>query len=115
MSFHTRKVLAENLSRLMRLDEPDKLSQASVGRMAGCNQRTVGRILSMQQSATVDMLEGIAKGFDLEAWQLLVPGLDPSNPPVNHITEAEKRLYERLREATRAVFLEDRKPYKTDQ
>jgi len=38
------------------------------------------------------------------AWQLLVPGLDPGNPPVNHVTEAEKRLYERLKEAARMVM-----------
>lgn len=115
MSFQTRKTLADNLARLMHLDQPDKLSQAAVGKMAGCDQRTIGRILSMQQAATVDMLEGISNGFDLQAWQLLVPDLDPANPPVNHITEAEKRLYERLRDAARRVFEEPGKPYKTDQ
>ncbi len=100
----SRKVLADNLARLMRLGEPDHLTQAVVGKKAGCNQRTIGRLLTCDQAPTTDILDGLASAFDLMAWQLLVPGLDPGNPPVNHVTEAEKRLYERLKEAARMVM-----------
>lgn len=114
----SRKTLAENLAKLMHLDDPDKrnhLKQDAIGKKAGCNQRSIGRILNGDMAATVDMLDGIAHAFDLETWQLLTPGLDPSNPPINHMTEAKKRLYERLKEAARQVMDADSAPYKLGQ
>lgn len=107
-----RKVLSENLLRLMRTGQSGEVSQAELGRRARVDQRNVGRIVSGDISTTVDTLGKLARAFDLDAWQLLVPGLDPSNPPINHITEDEKRLYERLREAARLVMDTDAPPYR---
>ena len=113
----SRKILAANLAKLMRLDDPDRtrrVTQGFVGKKAGCNQRTIGRILNGEQAATVDILDGIGIAFGLQPWQLLMPGLDPSNPPINHLTEAEKRLYERLKEAARQVMDAGTSGYKVD-
>jgi transcriptional regulator with XRE-family HTH domain len=88
------------------------LSQAELARRAHCDQRTIGRILSMDMSPTADMLDRIAQVFGLEAWQMMVPGLDPTNPPVNHFSEEEKRFYDRLKEAALAFAEEDRSPYR---
>lgn len=97
--------------RVHHLGMPNPVGQAQLKRMSGVDQRYIGRILAAESSITVDTLEKIAKAFDLQAWQLLVPGLDPGNPPVNHITDAERRLYERLRQTVMEV-VEERKVYK---
>ena len=118
MENQSRKTLAENLAKLMRLDDPDKsqhITQGAIGKKAGCNQRTIGRILSSEQAATIGLLDGLGSAFDLEPWQLLTPGLDPTNPPINHLTEAEKQLYERLKEAARQVMDADHNGYKVSQ
>jgi len=49
-------------------------------------------------SPTLRQIEDVAKLLGLQPWQLLVPGLDPTNPPVVTMTETERALYARLRE-----------------
>jgi transcriptional regulator with XRE-family HTH domain len=97
-----RKIVATNLSALMvsagmvlKNGDPN---QSALARVSGADQRTVGRILAQEQSATVDMLEVLAKPFSLDPWQLLIPGLDPHNPPVFVISEAERAFYRKLEE-----------------
>ena len=50
-----------------------------------------------------DVLEKIAEVFNLQAWRLLTPGLDPSNPPVIWLTKTERDLYENMRNAARKL------------
>ena len=57
----------ENLSRLSR--------ECDVG------LGTSARIKRRQTSVGIDILARIAERFDLQPWQLLVPGFDPDNPP----------------------------------
>lgn len=111
MPNRARDIVAANLKALMDHQPDNPVGQAQLKRMSGVDQRYIGRILAAESSITVDTLEKIAKAFDLQAWQLLVPGLDPGNPPVNHITDAERRLYERLRQTVMEV-VEERKVYK---
>ncbi len=116
MQKNSRTILAENLAKLMMLDDPErKIAQKDMGKMAGCNQRTIGRILSKDMGATVDTLDGIAKAFGLHTWQLMTPDLDPSNPPINHMTESEKKLYERMRESARQIMDAEPSRYKAHQ
>lgn len=73
----------ENLSRLSR--------ECDVG------LGTATRIKQRQTSVGLDILAKIAERFDLQPWQLLVPGFDPDNPPtLVPVTAAERQLYERL-------------------
>lgn len=112
MKLSARQIVSENLKNLMESDEKNKISQAELKRRSGVDQRYIGRILAREYSVSVDILDKLARAFDLQAWQLLVPGLDPTNPPINHITESEKRLYERLKEAARMVMEDQSPPYK---
>ncbi len=107
MTFDIKQTLAENLVRLMHHDDAHPITQAELARRSKVDQRYIGRLLNAEFNASVKVLEKLAKAFDLQPWQILVPGLDPGNPPVNHVTEAEKRLYERLKEAARMVMDSD--------
>ena len=71
-------------------------TQAAVGKAAGIDQRTVGRILSGSHSPTLERVDALARCFGLLAWQLLIPGLDPKNPPIAQ-RSTETELYARIR------------------
>lgn len=98
MSADALASLSASLRALME-SSPDLRSQAAVGKRAGMDQRTVGRILNREHEPTIGQLDRLAKAFGLAPWQLLVPGLDPKNPPVIHLTETERAFYERMRQA----------------
>jgi transcriptional regulator with XRE-family HTH domain len=94
-------VFAANLERLMayaakhhdkRLASPEALEEAS-----GVSRSNIYRYLAQETSPTLEKLEGIARAFDLMAWQLLVPHLDPANPPVVFVTPEERALYDSIR------------------
>jgi len=63
----------------------------------------VGQILNEKHSPQLKQIEAIAKAFQLSAWQLLISGLDPSNPPACELTRAEKDLYDRLRSLVKTL------------
>lgn len=48
-------------------------------------------------SPSLDALAAIAGAYDLMPWQLLVPGLDPANPPYLALSDAERALYAEFR------------------
>ena len=78
----------ENLNRLAR--------ECQIG------LATAQRIKHQQTSVGIDVLERIAERFALQPWQLLVPGIDPTNPPtLSPVSEQERQLYERLRALVR--------------
>lgn len=89
--------LSSNLKALMEAHATLR-TQAAVGKAAGIDQRTVGRILNGSHNPTLKHIEALAKCFKLTSWQLLMPGLDPKNLPVAQ-TAAERALYDRLRNA----------------
>lgn len=63
---------------------------------------TATRIKEQRTSIGLDVLEQIAQAFGIEPWQLLVPGMDASNPPVLRVANnAERELYERLLKAAK--------------
>lgn len=101
MRHDPNETVAANLRALMLhagMQNKGEPNQSDLARASGANQRTVGRILAREQSPTVEMLETIARAFGLHAWQLLIPGLDPANPPVVVMSEAERQFYRRLEE-----------------
>lgn len=57
----------------------DRLSLATA---AGVSPSTVGRIMNLEQAPGIDTLDALARVYGLRAWQLLIPNLDPANPPV---------------------------------
>lgn len=73
----------ENLSKLAR--------EASLG------PGTSSRIKGGETYVQLDTIESVAEVFDLAPWQLMVPDMDPSNPPVLvPVSAAERKLYKRF-------------------
>lgn len=90
-------------------------SDAQVAAMARpkMDQKTVWRIRHKAQSPTLEKLSALAAAFGLEVWQILIPGLDPSNPPVFVMSSTEQRFYERMR-SNLAELAADEPPHPYD-
>lgn len=97
--FRPRMVLRTNLQALMDLKGGPN-SQGELHRKSGVAQATIGRILSKGgNNARIETIDKLAKAYGLEGWQLLVAGMDPSNPPVlQAVSKEERDLYQRLRQ-----------------
>ncbi len=88
----------ENLNRLAR--------ETKVG------PGTAARIKAQNTSVGLETVDKIAAHFHLAAWQLLVPGFDPKNPPaLQAVSAAERRLYDRIMLAAREIASEQIAPY----
>lgn len=106
-----RYVIAENLESLKKwhTDHGNTLTSArAIARAANLSKNTVTQLLDPRKAVgerypTVDTLEAVAAVFDLQAWQLLIPGIDPTNPPVLPVTAAERDLTERFKTLAREL------------
>jgi hypothetical protein len=65
-------LLATNLKTLMG-KTPELSTQKAVGERAHVDQKTISRMLSASNAATISNVEQVAKAFRLEAWQMLHP------------------------------------------
>ena len=74
---NARAVLAENVETLIRRAG----SQPALVRVIKVPQKTISRAKNDANAANLDTVNDIAHGAGLHPWQLLVPGLDPDNPP----------------------------------
>jgi transcriptional regulator with XRE-family HTH domain len=84
-------------SNLKALRESTDLNQTKFAIRCGLLQRAYGRIENGESMAHLEMLEQVAKKNDLEVWQLLVPGFNPSNLPLLKLAdEAEQKFYEKI-------------------
>lgn len=93
----TKTVLAENLNRLMACNL-SLSSNPKLAKRSGVGLGTVARVRNADVSVNLDTLSSISTCFDLQPWQLLVPGLDPLHPPVlRSLSPAESELFDRLR------------------
>jgi hypothetical protein len=73
----------------------------------GVGIATVQRIQAQQTSVGLAILDKIADRHGLAAWQLLVPGLDPDNPPtLQPVSQKERELYEKIMTAARQIAAE---------
>lgn len=111
MKIAARDVLVANITQLacymaesdrdwLRRGEPN---QSRIGKESGIHQTSVGRILRKEQNPSIDQVEAIARCFGLQSWQIMVPNLDPRNPPVYVMTEAEKAFYAKMRDLHRLI------------
>lgn len=73
-----------------------KMSWMAFSRHTSIGNGTAQRINERSADPSLSTLEAIASAFDLHAWQLLIPDLDPYNPPVFVMSSAERKLYESL-------------------
>lgn len=82
---------ADNLTRLMQssngqLDSNKKIAAKARGKDGKkLSYKTVERLLAdAGNEPKLDTVEAIAKVFGLEAWQMLIPGLQPGERPEIH-------------------------------
>lgn len=96
------QIVSGNLRALMihaGMTTPDgEPNQSAMKRRSGVDQRTIGRVLSLEMNPTIEKVEQLASAFGLHAWQMLIPNLDPRNPPVVVMSEAERQFYRKLDE-----------------
>lgn len=100
-AFQPKLVLRRNLKALMdKTKNYGPHTQGELHRKSGVAQSTIGRILSSEgEDSGIETVERIAKAYGLQGWQLMVAGMDPSNPPVlQPVSKAERALYDRLKE-----------------
>jgi transcriptional regulator with XRE-family HTH domain len=97
-------VLRRNLKALMGT-KAGPTSQGELHRKSGVAQSTIGRILSAEgEDSGIETVDRIAKAYGLQGWQLLVAGMDPTNPPVlQPVSKAERALYDRLKELAKDI------------
>lgn len=98
----TKQILWANVSNLMT-HHWGKENLSELSRRAKIGLATCDRIKKRETSVGTDVLEKIAEVFNLQAWHLLTPSLDPSNPPVIWLTQTERDLYENMRNAARKL------------
>ena len=98
----SKAILSTNLSKLMAA-HLTLTTQAKVAKEAKVDQKTISRIILKTHSCGVENLEAIAAAFELQSWQLLVPGLDPKSPPVCEFTQVERDLYKKLRKLVKLL------------
>lgn len=76
-----RAVLKENVERLAPTHPDGRINK---NRLAGDTDIKLGgaqRVLSGTTNVGIDLVQKVARSYRLAPWQLLVPGLDPANPP----------------------------------
>ena len=68
-----------------------------LARETGCGPGTASRIKARETSVGIDVLSQIAGAFEVQAWQLLVPGFDPDKlPTLKQVSEDERAALARL-------------------
>lgn len=99
----SRQVLWANIRSVMhRRWGQENLTR--LAREAGIGPGTCSRIKEMRTIVGLEVVDKIAKLFGLDTWQLLVPGLDPQNPPVlAPMSEPERVFYMRMVEAAKSL------------
>ena len=105
-----RQILADNLATLQS-SRKDLKSAPAIERATttlGPGKRVSKTAVQQLQKAStpfnLDDLQTLAEVFGLDAWQLLVPGIDPKSPPVvQSIGPTEDELYKRIRSAREAL------------
>jgi len=97
------ELFRRNLDALMRADR-ELNTQAALAKASRIGQRSVSRILRGEQSPTLDMVGKLAHAFGLEPWQMLVPDLEPDNPPITkQIDKSQQELLARFRLAAQEL------------
>ena len=98
--------LWQNLEALMK----HRYGSSNLTKLAaesGFAQSTATRIKQQGTAVGLDKLEMIARTFGLATWQLLVPGLDPKNPPaLQPVSARERALYDKIMSVAKEMAAE---------
>lgn len=87
---------------------PELNSAPKLAKKMGISTSTVWRLKNGTVDATLGTLEKLAAAFDVEPWQLLVPGMEAGNlPTLQALSERERQLYSKWRESLKAYVEQD--------
>jgi len=107
----TKATLWHNMHALM-VEHYGKEHLTRLAEECDIGPATATRIKQQKTSVGMDVIERIAARFDVEAWQLLVPGFDAKNPPVlQPVNEFERRLRDSIRNVAQLIAAEPNKTY----
>ena len=98
-----KHILWANVAALMRHHWGDE-NLTRLAREAKIGPGSCTRIKEQRTSVGIDILSKVARVFELQAWHLLTPGLDPTNPPVIYLNRKEANFYKQLQQAARDAF-----------
>lgn len=74
---------------------------------------SIYRMTEGKSATGADVLDMVARAFDLQAWQLLMPGFDPGNPPSLLISDSQRELFKNFQESARAFVQSEAKNEKS--
>ena len=94
VSATSRDILSENLTRMIA---SSKLTRRGWAIGKGLDVKLVERLVKGGNAVTLDKLEQVASACGLQAWHLLIPDLDPNNPPAANITDEDRAMLAKLR------------------
>lgn len=98
-----KAILAENLTKLMA-ESRDLRTIKQLSEASGVSTGTIDRIRRAESAAGVDTVGMLAAAFGLTAWQLMVPELHPTNPPLLAAeSDRLKDLYASLKNTAEAI------------
>lgn len=94
-----RDTLAANINAIIDHESRngERLSLRAWALSKGLNVRMIDRLSKKQHAITLDKLDALARACNLQAWQLLVPDLDPASPPAAEITAEDRAMLNKLR------------------
>lgn len=103
-----RSVLAKNLRALMdhskTVNTLIALERETERHGLKVGKSTIDRAVKGETPLNLDAIEVIAAVYGLSSWQLMVPGITPSNPPVlRSLGETEELLYKRLGQIAKEI------------
>jgi hypothetical protein len=95
--FAPKEVLRQNVQACLD-SGVGPTSQLALHKKCGAAQATIGRIVGKHgENAKLETIAAIAKAYDLEAWQLLIAGMDPKNPPaLAPVTKEQREFWARV-------------------
>lgn len=95
-----RAIVAVNLNALMdyaaEAGHPERSTNKGLEKLSGVSRPTIRGMREGTRDVGIDTLQAVAEVFEIQAWTLLVPHLDPSNPPTKPMSKTEVQLYKRL-------------------
>lgn len=94
------EIVRQNVEAL-RSRQPKRMGQRAFAEFCGVGEATIWRISKGQAGTSIETLRAIADAHGLDAWQLLVDGFHPDSPPtLAPLTDAERRLYAAIKQAS---------------
>jgi transcriptional regulator with XRE-family HTH domain len=96
-----RLIVASNLKKLR---EANNETQSGFAKKCGMAQRVYGRLENGENWQHLESLDKIARTYDLQVWQLLLPEFNPSNPPlIRKASDKELAFYEKIKDAAKEL------------